>query len=455
MAWPGSEVLTRRPGWPVEPGAQDVLNRRNWPVVDDPGDAVPRQRPGRGAADDADTAGRRSGWLGAVPAQGTSRGFAGRRHGGRRHGGRVDADVEDTAGRCSGWLAEAGEVPAQGGAKHASWPSNGLDAPVAREGAAKHAAPVWPAEQDEPAQPRHAAEPGQRRKTISSDMVLDTVPMGRVKHRRKELSSAIVYALPDTPPSGLRKFDLGTVPASVTPPRTWRKAAWFAVGTSAAVVLGLAVASAELMGRPVDEPMIDALPSYPTGPLTLEKLPNEQTPTDLPGTTKNKPTTSDKPSTGDLPNAPQPDTVVGNTSDLPSQTDPGTSAGTTPGGPTTATTPAEPTRVTVGPRPLTPTDPQKMGDSTEEYFRLVTTDPEAAHAMTTGGMAREGAEGIEARYVGVERVEVQEITIDRSQATTTSTVKVVHEDGTETIEERQLTFTGGGDPKITADSTTG
>jgi hypothetical protein len=74
--------------------------------------------------------------------------------------------------------------------------------------------------------------------------------------------------------------------------------------------------------------------------------------------------------------------------------------------------------------------------------------------MTGGGMAREGAEGIEARYDGVARVEVQEITIDRNQAITTSKVKVVHKDGTETVEHRQLTFTWGGDPKITDETVT-
>ncbi len=68
---------------------------------------------------------------------------------------------------------------------------------------------------------------------VSADMVLDTVPLG----------GARVYALPEAPATGLRKFDLGNVPASVTPPRSWRRAAWFAVGTSAAVVLGLTVAA--------------------------------------------------------------------------------------------------------------------------------------------------------------------------------------------------------------------
>jgi hypothetical protein len=95
-----------------------------------------------------------------------------------------------------------------------------------------------------------------------------------------------------------------------------------------------------------------------------------------------------------------------------------------------------------------------MGDRTEQYFALVTEDPQAAHEMCTGGMAREGPEGIEQRYAGVDHVEIQRITIDRNQAVTTSTVKVVHDDGTATVEQRRLTFTWGGDPKISGDTTT-
>ena len=294
-------------------------------------------------------------------------------------------------------------------------------------------------------------------------MLADTVPMGGgARHSKPEpddvAAGAVVYALTETPATGLRKFDLGTVPASVTPPRSWRKAAWFAVGTSAAVVLGLTVATAELMGRPVtDGAMIDALPAYPTGPLTLGKLPHEATTSDAPTTGKPaKPSGTPRPSDAAPPpvvDSPPRDTVIGSTTGEESvvPTEPPSEDTTT----TPPTTPGEPTRYTVGPAPVTPTDPAKMGDRTEEYFQLVTSDPAAAHAMTTGGMAREGAEGIEARYGGVERIEVQEITIDRNDAITTSRVKVVHEDGTETIEHRQLTFTWGGDPKITAEKTTG
>jgi hypothetical protein len=308
--------------------------------------------------------------------------------------------------------------------------------------------------QDVPAalrRPRHAAP---------ADALADTVPMAPPpRHGRPEtgpLSSAVVYALPETPATGLRKFDLGTVPASVTPPRSWRKAAWFAVGTSAAVVFGLAFAATELMGRPVsDGSLIDALPAYPTGPLTLDELPHEDSTSDGPST--RRPTTSHGPSTGVPPSSVTQDsqardTVIGGTTgdDPVSSTEPQGTDSTTP----SLTAAAEPTRRTVGPAPVTPTDPQKMGDRTEQYFTLVTSDPAAAHELTTGTMAREGEKGIEARYGDVERIEVQEITIDRNQAVTTSRVKVVHKDGTETVEERKLTFTWGGDPKITDDAVT-
>ena len=374
-AWPPSEVLTRRPGWPADP---EVPKART--AADAPAWPAPRHRA-------------------AKPGVPVSR-------------------------------------------RSAQAPPSFLREPIVG--------------QDAPAPPRRS-----RHSAAAPDMLADTVPMGGARHSKPEPADpdtgAVVYALTDTPATGLRKFDLGTVPASVTPPRSWRKAAWFAVGTSAAVVLGLTVATTELMGRQVsDNTLIDALPAYPSGPLTLAELPHEATTSDE--TATGKPArSSDRPSPGDdatpqsQGSAPT-DTVVGSTTGEESvvPTEPPSEGTTT----ATATTLGEPTRYTVGPAPVTPTDPAKMGDRTEEYFALVTSDPAAAHAMTGGGMAREGAEGIEARYDGVARVEVQEITIDRNQAITTSKVKVVHKDGTETVEHRQLTFTWGGDPKITDETVT-
>lgn len=254
--------------------------------------------------------------------------------------------------------------------------------------------------------------------------------------------TAVVHAVPETPPRGLRKFDLGIVPASVTPPRSWRKAAWFAVGTSAAVVCGLVVAAVRLVGTPPGD-TIDALPAFPTQ--SLGALPVDETATAEATSTRRPTPPSSSPDS-------RPETISAQpVAPRTGSPEPGTiTSADAPTGPTTE--PSPPPRTTVGPRPLTPTDPQAMGDRTELYFALVTEDPRAAHDMCTGSMAREGPAGIRSRYEGVDHVEVQDITIDRNLATTTSTVKIVRKDGSATVEERQLTFTWGGNPKISDDT---
>lgn len=62
----------------------------------------------------------------------------------------------------------------------------------------------------------------------------------------------------------LQKFDLGMVPASVTPPRTWRRAGWFAVLSSAATLGGIVLATAAL--APKEPPHHTAeVPHMPRG----------------------------------------------------------------------------------------------------------------------------------------------------------------------------------------------
>lgn len=263
-------------------------------------------------------------------------------------------------------------------------------------------------------------------------------------HRREP-----AYEDPETP-RGLRKFDLGIVPASVTPPRSWRRAAWFAVGTSAVVLCGLAVAAARLVGAPSGD-TIDALPTFPTqelGPLLVDD------------TTPAAPSVHTR--TGSLSPSAHPDTARRTDDAAPPAPahpgGPGAPGGdpTDPTDPTgTSTEPTPPRRTTISSEPVAPSSPETMGDRTERYFTLVTEDPRAAHQMCAGSMANAGPEGIEQRYAGVHHVEVQQITIDGDQATTTSTVRIVYENGTETIERRQLTFTWGGDPKISDDSAAG
>lgn len=281
-------------------------------------------------------------------------------------------------------------------------------------------------------------------------MDVETMPLALVPFPRS--GEAVVGALA-TPPTGLRKFDLGTVPASVTPPRTWRTAAWFAVGTSAAVVCGLALAAVWLVGPQWPGQTIDALPAYPTRPLEIERLPADET-SGVPATSTSRRTES---------SSPRPEAggamAPSESSSRLTAASPAAAGGEATGAgqdmPVEMGEPAAvmaaaspPQRTTVGRKPVTPTAPQAMGDRTEQYFALVTSDPSAAYELCTGSMAKGGPEAIEARYRGVSRVEVVDIVIDRSHAVTTSTVRLHHTDGRVTTERHQLTFTWGGDPRI-------
>jgi hypothetical protein len=61
------------------------------------------------------------------------------------------------------------------------------------------------------------------------------------------------------------------VPASVTPPKTWRKAAWFATGASGAVVVGLLCAGSFLVGKPpMDQAVQGAWPGYQGAPTVID-----------------------------------------------------------------------------------------------------------------------------------------------------------------------------------------
>lgn len=263
----------------------------------------------------------------------------------------------------------------------------------------------------------------------------------------------LVVTYPSGPISGLAKFDLGTIPASVTPPRSWRHAAWFAVAASILVLVGLAYATVTLVTGPRQPETVDALPGLPSWSWQFTETTSSPPPpppshptAEATRTTTTAPTPSPTSRTVPRPSR---------TSAAPQQSS-ATGAPPSTGGTTTTTstgTNTRPPRSTVS----TPTlmaaasDPEAMGDRTEDYFRKVTQDPQAAYAMTSGPMHREGPDSIERRYADVERVEVEEIVIDPGQGTTRSRLRVVREDGTVTTEERELVFTQGDDPKISHD----
>ncbi|WP_026422498.1 hypothetical protein [Actinokineospora inagensis] len=267
----------------------------------------------------------------------------------------------------------------------------------------------------------------------------------------------------DRPATGLAKFDLGSIPASVTPPRSWRRAAWFAVTSAMLVVIGLVYAAATLMTSPRRPDVIEALPvpsQVPprpmTGPPTDFALPAPEVPS-RPATT----TTAD-PAPGSAAPAPPAEqsprsgaAQPGSAAIGPVTTDSRPGAFFEPD--TGVPAPSAAVRSTV----LTPmlvvpaNDPGTMGDRTEAYYRDVVADPTAAYALTSGQLRRQGQEQIQRRYADVRRVDVEQIVIDPTRARTRSVVKVTRKDGSVTTEQRELTFSYGTDPRITAEKSTG
>jgi hypothetical protein len=262
-------------------------------------------------------------------------------------------------------------------------------------------------------------------------------------------SEPIAYAWPETPPTGLRKFDLGTIPASVTPPGTWRRAAWFAVGTAVFVVLALGFAAFRLVGNPRRTQVIDALPGQPSQQLLITDLPSDGAPGTGSTSSPPKPTSSVR----TTPSSPRPTGRATTRTVRPGAAqptgDPDREPATRPGTTTSATPPA---RSTIEPAAVPPTDPEQMGDRTELYYAEVCGNPQAAYQLTAGPMRAEGPEGIEARYGNIDHIEVKQITIDPNWSYTRSVLKVVRKDGSTVTIERELTFSPGANPKITSDN---
>ncbi|WP_406640700.1 hypothetical protein [Amycolatopsis sp. WGS_07] len=276
-----------------------------------------------------------------------------------------------------------------------------------------------------------------------------------------------VYAAPLL--DGLGTFDLGSVPASVTPPKTWRKAAWFATGASGAVVVGLLFAGTFLVGGPTAT-TTDAVggggwPGRQNGgnPNLSALIPNGQhggvggnvprsgTSTSPDGVTSDNGThpqqgasasSSASSSSAGKTTASSPDT--GSTSSGPTTTD-SPSSSEPPEKP--PVTPAQ--RETKEPPYFTANDPNKMGNNSETFFNNVTTDPSKASAVTSGDLKQEGSQGLRKRYADVAYFEVKKVTIDPEHGTTVNTVEVTHQDGSKSTEQRTLTFDDNG--KITDD----
>ncbi|ONI83881.1 hypothetical protein ALI22I_36245 [Saccharothrix sp. ALI-22-I] len=283
-------------------------------------------------------------------------------------------------------------------------------------------------------------EPEQSGRHRLEDGAAIWLPMGgELEHTPHE--RAVVRPLPAQPPPrdpyvdtdamGLRKFNIGLVPASVTPPRTWKRAAWFAVLSSAGVLVGLAIAAAELVGsnNPVER---IGMPGYPTDVPLLTRFATSGPPTTTAGRKK-----AEAVSDGLF----APTDAGGHTAapDGDSSTGPTTIGAA---GPTTAP------HVTTVPAQSQPVvDAEAMAMNTELFYEEVATDTDFALTMVSDEFQSTG-EALLERFADVALIEVTEISVDPAKGITVSTLQVTRKDGSTTTEKRELVFTTVGVPLI-------
>lgn len=283
-------------------------------------------------------------------------------------------------------------------------------------------------------------------------------PVRRVEEEDDDIR---VYLAP--PPDGLGTFDLGSVPASVTPPKSWRKAAWFASLSSGGVVVALLFAGSLLVGSPNQSQMGLSGPGYRGGQPIMsgeqQAVPPDQnsagadSPTSDPQSTR--PTGDQQQSSGnpttDTPSAAGGGSPSDPTASVTRPTSAGSSrpatsqASTKPQKPPITSAPMQSQSVRFWPQ----MDPQVMGRNSQAFLNTVTADPAAAAELTTGELHDQGSRALAQRYADVAYFEVKNVYIDQNEGYTINTVEVTHNDGTKSTEQQTLTF--GDDNKIKSD----
>jgi hypothetical protein len=310
--------------------------------------------------------------------------------------------------------------------------------------------PLWPVQQ--PARPEGSPENGP---AIRRTKVTLTSPPPPVRPVDEDEDIRVYLA---QPLDGLGTFDLGSVPASVTPPKTWRRAAWFASLASGCVVVALLCAGSFLVGP---DQANQGSPGYRGGQPLMN---GEQ------GTGPSSPQyggVAAMPSGGSRPARPasnehrsSADAAPGNSGSGPANalapsvlpTPTGTSSAS---GPTSNPVPHKPP---ITPAPMQsqppqfiwqPMNAQKMGENSQAFLNTVPDNPAAASNYTTGGLHDQGSQALAQRYAHVAYFEVKDVYIDQNEGYTINTVEVTHDDGTKTTERRKLTF--GDNNKIVND----
>lgn len=255
-----------------------------------------------------------------------------------------------------------------------------------------------------------------------------------------------------TTETGLGTFDLGSIPASVTPPRSWRKAAWFATASSGGVVVALLVAGSALVGKSAPDQAgagwVHGLgggePTIGGGQIGTD---HGQAATDGEARAAERITGTPSPSSPVRSPAEPRAPVTGGGH--------GTSGSAAVSSRERPTEPPAPLDLDKPPSTPAPYDadapqlafsagnPATLAEDSQTFLETVTDNPEGAYEMTTGELRQEGTSGLERKYAAIAYFQVRHISVHQYEGKTVCTVQTVYKDGTRTTEQRVLTFAHG------------
>lgn len=256
------------------------------------------------------------------------------------------------------------------------------------------------------------------------------------------------HRTPDTEPGGLHQFDLGTVPASVTPPRTWRRAAWFTITSSGAVLSALTFAAVVLtpthpggvVPKPSGHPPFRGLPMVPNQPVSTAHP-------DLRGLSVPEPSVGGATSDAEEHGAPEDQHTNAPPPGTASDPAPGSAYGALtrpPDAPSQAYTSSAPTS---GPAAQVSVTADVLEQATVRFYTAVADGVDDARVLLGAELGQQVGL-LERRFGDVTRTRVRQVEVDERTRTTVAVLDVVRRDGTTTVERRRLRFTEGDDPRV-------
>jgi hypothetical protein len=243
-------------------------------------------------------------------------------------------------------------------------------------------------------------------------------------------------------PDTLGELDLAIVPVSVTPPRTWRRAAWFAVGASCGVLTMLVFAAVRLAGPD----RIDAFPGLPTGSLLTAQPLGPSVHPETPEETR-----ADR--SGSSGGSGQPDTTADG---APGEGGPtGTSGSDGRWNSTRTWTVAptgdgphgesvtEPTIIMLPATGRPPVSAEELVEGTKRFYGLLPHNIEAAWAMVGPRVKAQGYENFRKQWADATVVRLRQVTVDADDSAVLATVHMITTDGAEHVQRFRMTFRKG------------